>query len=114
MKLLVTGAAGMLGRDVVRYTRAAEHEAVALARADLDVTGSPPSPGVMRNNNSPLDAALPEGEMFQAPDSGGLLAANAAAQNRVEAVSRTATFMLRLTFRFRQARPGGFRGARTC
>jgi dTDP-4-dehydrorhamnose reductase len=38
MRLLVTGAAGMLGRDVVRSARAAEHEVVALARADLDVT----------------------------------------------------------------------------
>jgi dTDP-4-dehydrorhamnose reductase len=38
MRILVTGAAGMLGRDVVQAARAAEHEAVALARADLDVT----------------------------------------------------------------------------
>ena len=38
MRTLVTGAAGMLGRDVVRAARAAEHEVVALARADLDVT----------------------------------------------------------------------------
>ena len=35
MKLLVCGAGGMLGHDVVR---AAEHEVTALARADLDVT----------------------------------------------------------------------------
>jgi dTDP-4-dehydrorhamnose reductase len=38
MRILVTGAAGMLGRDVVQAARAAEHEVVALARADLDVT----------------------------------------------------------------------------
>ena len=38
MRILVTGAAGMLGRDVVHAARAAEHEVVALARADLDVT----------------------------------------------------------------------------
>jgi len=38
MRILVTGAAGMLGRDVVRAARAAEHDVVALARADLDVT----------------------------------------------------------------------------
>ena len=36
MRLLVTGAAGMLGTDVV--TVAACHDVVALARADLDIT----------------------------------------------------------------------------
>jgi dTDP-4-dehydrorhamnose reductase len=38
MRLLVTGAAGMLGRDVVAAAGTAGHEAVALARADLDIT----------------------------------------------------------------------------
>jgi dTDP-4-dehydrorhamnose reductase len=38
MRLLVTGAAGMLGRDVVRAATAAGHEVIALARTDLDVT----------------------------------------------------------------------------
>ena len=37
MRLLVTGAGGMLGHDVVAAARAAGHEVVALARADLDV-----------------------------------------------------------------------------
>jgi dTDP-4-dehydrorhamnose reductase len=36
VRLLVTGAGGMLGRDVI--AAAAGHEAIALARADLDVT----------------------------------------------------------------------------
>src|SRR3954469_8882523 len=36
MRLLVTGAAGMLGTDVV--AAAARHDVVALARADLDIT----------------------------------------------------------------------------
>jgi dTDP-4-dehydrorhamnose reductase len=36
MRLLVTGAGGMLGQDVVRAARG--HEVVALARRDLDVT----------------------------------------------------------------------------
>jgi dTDP-4-dehydrorhamnose reductase len=36
-RLLVTGAGGMLGQDVVRAARDAGHEVVALARADLDV-----------------------------------------------------------------------------
>jgi dTDP-4-dehydrorhamnose reductase len=38
MRLLVTGAAGMLGRDVVAAAGDSGHEAVALARADLDIT----------------------------------------------------------------------------
>lgn len=37
MKVLVTGAAGMLGTDVVRVARAQNHEVVAIARGDLDV-----------------------------------------------------------------------------
>jgi dTDP-4-dehydrorhamnose reductase len=40
MRLLVTGAAGMLGRDVVAAAGDAGHEVVALARADLDITDS--------------------------------------------------------------------------
>ena len=38
MRLLVTGAAGMLGRDVVAAASDAGHEVVALSRADLDIT----------------------------------------------------------------------------
>ncbi|MGH2949616.1 MAG: dTDP-4-dehydrorhamnose reductase [Solirubrobacteraceae bacterium] len=41
MRLLVTGAAGMLGRDVVAAAGDAGHEVVALARADLDITDAP-------------------------------------------------------------------------
>jgi dTDP-4-dehydrorhamnose reductase len=37
MRLLVTGAAGMLGRDVVAAATDAGHEVSALARADLDI-----------------------------------------------------------------------------
>ena len=38
MRIVVTGAAGMLGRDVVRTAEAAGHETLALPRAELDVT----------------------------------------------------------------------------
>jgi dTDP-4-dehydrorhamnose reductase len=38
MRLLVTGAAGMLGRDVAAAAGDAGHEVAALARADLDIT----------------------------------------------------------------------------
>jgi dTDP-4-dehydrorhamnose reductase len=37
MRILVTGAAGMLGQDVVRSAREAGHEPIALARAELDI-----------------------------------------------------------------------------
>jgi dTDP-4-dehydrorhamnose reductase len=38
MRLLVTGAAGMLGQDVVAAALAAGHDVSALARRDLDIT----------------------------------------------------------------------------
>lgn len=38
MRVLVTGAAGMLGQDVVKLAEAAAHEVTALGRDDLDVT----------------------------------------------------------------------------
>jgi dTDP-4-dehydrorhamnose reductase len=38
MRLLITGAGGMLGRDVADAAARAGHDVVALARADLDVT----------------------------------------------------------------------------
>jgi dTDP-4-dehydrorhamnose reductase len=38
MRLLITGAAGMLGRDVCGATAAAGHEPIALERSDLDIT----------------------------------------------------------------------------
>ena len=38
MRLLVTGAAGMLGRDVIAAAGDAGHEVAALARAELDIT----------------------------------------------------------------------------
>jgi dTDP-4-dehydrorhamnose reductase len=38
MRLLVTGAAGMLGRDVVAAAEAAGHDVIALSRRDLDLS----------------------------------------------------------------------------
>ncbi|MEJ7656024.1 MAG: dTDP-4-dehydrorhamnose reductase [Thermoleophilaceae bacterium] len=38
MKVLVTGAAGMLGQEVVRAGEAAGHEVIGLRRGELDVT----------------------------------------------------------------------------
>jgi dTDP-4-dehydrorhamnose reductase len=38
MRILITGAEGMLGRDVARAAEQAGHETVALARAQLDIT----------------------------------------------------------------------------
>ncbi len=38
MRMLITGAGGMLGHDVRRAAEQGGHEAIALARADLDIT----------------------------------------------------------------------------
>jgi dTDP-4-dehydrorhamnose reductase len=38
MRILITGAGGMLGQDVRKAAHAAGHEATALARAELDIT----------------------------------------------------------------------------
>ena len=38
MKILITGASGMLGSDIVKAADAVHHEVVSLARQDLDVT----------------------------------------------------------------------------
>jgi dTDP-4-dehydrorhamnose reductase len=38
MRLLVTGAAGMLGKDLVRAAEAAGHDTVGLTREDVDIT----------------------------------------------------------------------------
>src|SRR5688572_14779473 len=46
MRLLVTGAAGMLGTDVV--AAAAGHDVLALTRADLDITDQDAVRAVMR------------------------------------------------------------------
>jgi dTDP-4-dehydrorhamnose reductase len=47
MRLLVTGAAGMLGRDVVAAAGDAGHEVVALARADLDIADAAAVAGML-------------------------------------------------------------------
>ncbi|MGI8559397.1 MAG: dTDP-4-dehydrorhamnose reductase [Solirubrobacteraceae bacterium] len=45
MRVLVTGAGGMLGRDVVEVARRAGHDTVGLTRAELDVS----EPDAVRN-----------------------------------------------------------------
>lgn len=41
VKIVVTGAAGMLGTDVVRAAEFVNHEVVGLTRADVDITDRP-------------------------------------------------------------------------
>ncbi len=53
MRLLVTGAAGMLGRDVAAAAESAGHDVVALARGDLDIADA----GAVR---AAIDAAAPD------------------------------------------------------
>ncbi|TDE94130.1 dTDP-4-dehydrorhamnose reductase [Occultella glacieicola] len=44
MRILVTGAGGMLGTDVVASLRAAGHDVLARSRADLDIAAGPVPP----------------------------------------------------------------------
>src|SRR3954452_11837487 len=53
MRLLVTGAAGMLGRDVVAAAESAGHDVIALARRDLDIA----DPAAVR---AAVDASRPD------------------------------------------------------
>jgi dTDP-4-dehydrorhamnose reductase len=53
MRLLVTGAAGMLGHDVAAAAESAGHDVVALARRDLDIA----DPGAVR---AAVEAARPD------------------------------------------------------
>jgi dTDP-4-dehydrorhamnose reductase len=91
MRLLITGAAGMLGRDLAAAAAVAGHDVVALARADLDIT----DPSAVRAATSEVrpdavvncaaytnvDGAESESELAQAinGDAAGHVAAAAAA-----------------------------------
>jgi dTDP-4-dehydrorhamnose reductase len=55
MRVLVTGAGGMLGRDVVRAVGARGHEPLALGRGDLDIT----DPAAVNRIVGSLAAELP-------------------------------------------------------
>ena len=48
MRLLVTGAAGMLGQDLLRAAEAAGHDTVGLARDDVDITDAAGVQAAMR------------------------------------------------------------------
>ena len=50
MRLLVTGAAGMLGKDLVRAAEAAGHDTVGLTREDADITDLPAIEAAVRDS----------------------------------------------------------------
>ncbi|HEU4700842.1 MAG TPA: dTDP-4-dehydrorhamnose reductase [Conexibacter sp.] len=56
MRLLVTGAGGMLGQDVVRAAEAEGDDVVALARGDLDVTDERAVAAAL--SDEPIDAVI--------------------------------------------------------
>ncbi len=56
MKVLVTGAGGMLGHEVVRAAEAAGDDVLALARGDLDVTDERAVAAAL--SDEPLDAVI--------------------------------------------------------
>jgi dTDP-4-dehydrorhamnose reductase len=87
VKILVTGAAGMLGSDVVRAAEFVNHEVVALARSDLDVTDRPAvihtmlqeRPGAVVNCAAYTDVDGAEDDLDGAMDVNAEAAANVAA-----------------------------------
>jgi dTDP-4-dehydrorhamnose reductase len=87
VKILVTGAAGMLGSDVVRAAEFVNHEVVALARSDLDVTDRPAviramlqeRPGAVVNCAAYTDVDGAEDDLDAAMDVNAEAAANVAA-----------------------------------
>jgi dTDP-4-dehydrorhamnose reductase len=87
VKIVVTGAAGMLGSDVVRAAEFVNHEVVALARSDLDVTDRPAviramlqeRPGAVVNCAAYTDVDGAEDDLDAAMDVNAEAAANVAA-----------------------------------
>ena len=57
MRILVTGAGGMLGRDVVRAAEFVNHEVIALEHSDLDVTDIPATWRAIRRRACTASAA---------------------------------------------------------
>ena len=53
MKVLVTGAAGMLGRDVMLAAGNAGHDVVGFGRAELDVTDAAGAGEEVRRSSAP-------------------------------------------------------------
>jgi dTDP-4-dehydrorhamnose reductase len=94
MRVLVTGAAGMLGRDVVLAGRRSGHDVVALAHAELDVTdgdavahavaGASPDAVVNCAAWTDVDGAESNPDAAHAVNAGGARAVAAAAE-RAEA-----------------------------
>jgi dTDP-4-dehydrorhamnose reductase len=92
MKVLVCGAAGMLGRDVVRAADAANHEVVALAHAELDVT-DPSAVGAALRRARPdavVNCAAYTNVDAAETESGEAMRVNAEAARTVAAASRAA------------------------
>jgi dTDP-4-dehydrorhamnose reductase len=87
MRLLITGAAGMLGRDVVAAAGDAGHEVAALARADLDIADADAvhaavrdvRPGAVINCAAWTDVDGAEAEEGEATKINGVGAGNVAA-----------------------------------
>ena len=68
MRLLVTGAAGMLGRDVMRAGERAGYELVGLDRAELDITDAGGGRGAPSRGHAPTrPSTAPPGPTSTAP-----------------------------------------------
>jgi dTDP-4-dehydrorhamnose reductase len=122
MRLLVTGAAGMLGTDVV--AAASGHDVVALARADLDITDSDAVRAVVRDsqpdavvncaawtNVDAAETAEAEATLINGDGAGHLAAAAAEVGAHIVHVSTDYVFPGDATAPYREDAPTGPIGA---
>jgi dTDP-4-dehydrorhamnose reductase len=124
MRLLVTGAAGMLGTDVVAAAAAPGHDVVAFARADLDITDADAVRAAVRDTRpdavingaawTTVDAAVGAvavATLINGDGAGHLAAAAAEAGAHIVSVSTDYVFAGDATSPYREDAPTGPIGA---
>ena len=90
MRYLVTGAAGMLGQDVVSVLREAGHAVTPAARADLDVTDAAALAAAVPGHDVVVNCAAWTAVDDAEADEAGAFALNAVAAARVARATRVA------------------------
>jgi len=90
VRYLVTGAAGMLGQDVVAVLRGAGHDVTAAARADLDVLDAAALAAAVPGHDAVVNCAAWTAVDDAEADEAGAFALNAVAPARVARAARAA------------------------
>ncbi|MBV9000849.1 MAG: dTDP-4-dehydrorhamnose reductase [Solirubrobacterales bacterium] len=100
MRFAITGAAGMLGQDLVAAARGAGHDAVTLPRAELDITDASAVADALRDARADVAvncAAWTDVDGAER-DEGGALRVNAAgAGNVARAATATGTWTIHIS-----------------